>query len=189
MLIERWIARWAGTVVMGCRFVLLTLAIGAQPLLVQAEPRLLGWQDLVPLGWPDRDPLDGQDISRLDDGDPEAQRLYTVLREYLDNAPVVPSLDNETVAIPGFVVPLRFEPQTQTIQEFLLVPFNGACIHVPPPASNQIILVNAEHAVRQFPAHPDTPVLVTGRLRIDHAESELAVSSYRLDASQITAYR
>ncbi|MEQ9546384.1 MAG: DUF3299 domain-containing protein [Marinobacter sp.] len=175
---------------MAYRLLLLTLVllISAQPSLARAEPREIGWQDLVPIGWPDRDPLDGRDISLMDDDDPETQQLYSVLREYLDNAPVVPSLDGQNVIIPGFVVPVSFKAGTREIREFLLVPFYGACIHVPPPASNQIILVDGEQASSQFPEQPDAPVLVTGRLSVNHVESELAVSSYRLDASRITAY-
>jgi hypothetical protein len=164
------------------------LLISTLPSWAQAEPREIGWQDLVPLGWPDRDPLDGQDLSSLDDDDPKAQRLYAVLREYLDDAPVVSSLDGERVRIPGFVVPVSYDAQTREIREFLLVPFYGACIHVPPPASNQIILVNAEQASMALPEQPDTAVQVTGQLMIDYATSDLAVSSYRLDATLVTAY-
>ncbi len=39
-------------------------------------------------------------------------------------------LDNQEVRIPGFVVPL--EGDAKTITAFLLVPYFGACIHVPP---------------------------------------------------------
>lgn len=172
----------------GSAWLALALLISVLSPWAQAEPREIGWQDLAPLGWPDRDPLDGRDLSVLDDDDPEAQRLYAVLREYLDNAPVVSSLDGENVVIPGFVVPVSFDAQTREIREFLLVPFYGACIHVPPPASNQIILVNAERADTTFPEQSDTAVLVTGQLLIDHTASDLAVSSYRLDATRVTAY-
>lgn len=40
-------------------------------------------------------------------------------------------LDNQDVRIPGFVVPL--EGDAKKITAFLLVPYFGACIHVPPP--------------------------------------------------------
>ncbi|OJT01432.1 hypothetical protein BEE62_06875 [Marinobacter nauticus] len=153
-----------------------------------ASPRAVGWHDLVPIGWPDKDPLDGQDVSSLDDEDPEAQRLYQILRDYLDNAPVVEELDGQAVQIPGYIVPVRFEAGTRRIQEFLLVPFYGACIHVPPPASNQIVLVDASDSKAKFPANPADPVIVAGTLRIDRSESELAVSSYHLTASHVIAY-
>lgn len=166
----------------------LCVCLLAVNVVAHASPRPIGWQDLVPIGWPDRDPLDGQDVSALDDEDPEAQRLYQILRDYLDNAPVVEELDGQAIRIPGYIVPVRFEAGTRRIQEFLLVPFYGACIHVPPPASNQIVLVDASDSKAKFPANPADPVIVAGTLRIDRSESELAVSSYHLTASHVIAY-
>lgn len=40
-------------------------------------------------------------------------------------------LDGKEITIAGFVIPL--EGTESNITEFLLVPFFGACIHVPPP--------------------------------------------------------
>lgn len=162
------------------------LVLSSQPL--HSEPRPLGWEELVPQGWPDRDPLDGQDINSMADGDPKAQVLYAALRDYLDNAPVVAALDGQDVSIPGYVVPLEFGANSQEIRQFLLVPYYGACIHTPPPASNQIVLVDAESSVADFPANPQEPVTVTGQLRIQRAQSELGASSYQLNATTITAY-
>ena len=155
---------------------------------VYASPRPVGWHDLVPIGWPDRDPLDGQDISSLAYDDPEAQRLFQILRDYLDNAPVVGELDGQVVQIPGYVVPVRFEAGTRRVKEFLLVPFYGACIHVPPPASNQIVLVDASESRAPFLDNPEEPVMVAGQLKIDRSESDLAVASYHLTATAITPY-
>ncbi|MFA0071313.1 DUF3299 domain-containing protein, partial [Vibrio breoganii] len=50
-------------------------------------------------------------------------------------------LVGKTVKIPGFVIPLEGDSETTT--QFLLVPYYGACIHVPPPPTNQIIFVDA----------------------------------------------
>jgi hypothetical protein len=49
-------------------------------------------------------------------------------------------LDEQEVRIPGFVVPL--EGDAKTVTAFLLVPYFGACIHVPPPPTNQVIYVS-----------------------------------------------
>ncbi len=49
-------------------------------------------------------------------------------------------LDNQEVRIPGFVVPL--EGDAKKITAFLLVPYFGACIHVPPPPTNQVVYVS-----------------------------------------------
>lgn len=49
-------------------------------------------------------------------------------------------LDGQEVRIPGFVVPL--EGDAKKITAFLLVPYFGACIHVPPPPTNQVVYVS-----------------------------------------------
>jgi hypothetical protein len=61
------------------------------------------------------------------------------MRKAWDSAPTEPSLNGERIRIAGFVVPL--ESDQGQLQEFLLVPYFGACIHTPPPPANQIIHV------------------------------------------------
>ena len=60
---------------------------------------------------------------------------------------VVDELDKQHVRIPGYVVPLEFEPGRRH-KEFLFVPYTGACIHYPPPPPNQIIYVRADPGVK-----------------------------------------
>jgi hypothetical protein len=57
--------------------------------------------------------------------------------------------------------PFNFD-QTE-MNEFLLVPFVGACIHVPPPPPNQIILVRSREPVEIGGLFD--PVWVTGEFR------------------------
>ena len=96
-------------------------------------------------------------------------------------AEVVASLDGKRVHIGGYVVPLDFE--ATRIKEFLLVPFVGACIHVPPPPPNQIIYVKSDKGFDvkgQF-----DPVYVTGTLRTTAAATGLADTGYSLDAELV----
>lgn len=58
---------------------------------------------------------------------------------------IVEDLLNTKVAITGFVLPL--EIKGTTTDEFLLVPWVGACIHTPPPASNQIIYIKLKQPI------------------------------------------
>ncbi len=51
------------------------------------------------------------------------------------------SLDGATVRLPGFIVPLE-GVKSGDVSEFLLVPYFGSCIHVPPPPPNQIVYVH-----------------------------------------------
>jgi hypothetical protein len=94
---------------------------------------------------------------------------------------VVPELDGKRVHIGGYVVPLEFD--ATEIKEFLLVPFVGACIHVPPPPPNQIIYVKAAEAFEaggQF-----DPVYVTGTLKTARQHTGLASTGYTIEAAKV----
>ena len=99
-----------------------------------------------------------------------------------DAAPaVVAELDGKRVRIGGYVVPLDFD--ATKIKEFLLVPFVGACIHVPPPPPNQIIYIKAAEGFEvtgQF-----DPVYVTGTLKTARQFTGLAATGYTMEADQV----
>jgi hypothetical protein len=94
---------------------------------------------------------------------------------------VVGELNGKRVKIGGYVVPLDFE--ATTIKEFLLVPFVGACIHVPPPPANQIVYVKSDKGF-QIAGQFD-PVWVTGTLKTETAFTGLADAGYSLDAEAV----
>ena len=96
---------------------------------------------------------------------------------------VVESLDGKHVHIGGYVVPLDFD--ATTVKEFLLVPFVGACIHVPPPPANQIIYVKSAKGLSlkgQF-----DPVYVTGTMKVSFTPTGLADAAYSIDADAVEA--
>jgi hypothetical protein len=70
------------------------------------------------------------------------------------------------------------------VKELLLVPFVGACIHVPPPPSNQVIHVMAQTAFKMRDLFD--PVWVTGVLTIVQSSTELADASYALAAESVS---
>ncbi|MGA1600401.1 MAG: DUF3299 domain-containing protein [bacterium] len=45
------------------------------------------------------------------------------------------------VKIPGYAVPVEGDDGFDFVQEFLLVPVFGMCVHVPPPPPNQVVYV------------------------------------------------
>jgi hypothetical protein len=96
-------------------------------------------------------------------------------------APVVQSLDGKRVHIGGYVVPLDFE--ATRVKEFLLVPFIGACIHVPPPPANQIVYVKAEQGFDVKATFE--PVWVTGTLTVTPAFTGLAEAGYTITAEKV----
>ena len=99
-----------------------------------------------------------------------------------DSAPaVVSEFNGKLVSIGGYIVPLDFE--NTTIKEFLLVPYVGACIHVPPPPSTQIIYVKSGKGIEitgQF-----DPVNVIGTMKTETAFTGLADAGYSLSADSV----
>ncbi|MGB0140616.1 MAG: DUF3299 domain-containing protein [bacterium] len=84
--------------------------------------------------------------------------------------PRLQAIEGRLIRVPGYVVPLLgdFGGDFETLDEFLLVPVYGMCIHVPPPPPNQVIYVKMNESVeveKLFDA-----VWVTGQLQIDVSE-------------------
>lgn len=162
------------------------LSLGAPPA-ADAEVLELIWDDLIPEDYVLENPLEDlsdEEYAGLMDGSEKAQRLMSELRAAWDNAPVVEALDGRTIRLPGFVVPLDFE--AEKIREFLLVPYFGACIHVPPPPANQIVFVKSEEGVeieRLYDA-----VIIQGRMETAAVSSELAQAGYTLHATAVEPY-
>ncbi|MFZ1102741.1 MAG: DUF3299 domain-containing protein, partial [Hyphomicrobiaceae bacterium] len=96
-------------------------------------------------------------------------------------APVVAALDGKRVRIGGYVVSLDFD--ATKVKEFLLVPFVGACIHVPPPPANQIVYVKSEAGFEVTGMFD--PVWVTGTLKTATAHTGLAEAGYSLVAEKV----
>lgn len=94
-------------------------------------------------------------------------------------------LHGREVRLPGFVVPLEYDAN-QNVTEFFLVPYFGACIHVPPPPPNQIIYV-AYPAGLALPSIFE-PFSVEGRLVIATTSNDTALSAYRIDAARVLPY-
>jgi hypothetical protein len=92
---------------------------------------------------------------------------------------VVPELNGQMVRMAGYALPL--EHSEKGVKEFLLVPFIGACIHVPPPPPNQIVFV---HLHKDFAAKDlYTPVLVTGRMSVTPAKARLTLIDGQSDVA------
>ncbi|WP_431051481.1 DUF3299 domain-containing protein [Roseateles sp. L2-2] len=147
--------------------------------------RDLTWIQLVPPGWDPMKRFRDVGIGRLSDNSPRTAALMADLRDELDNAPLVESLQDAPVRLPGYVVPLQTD--RDGVREFLLVPYFGACIHMPPPPANQIILVKLAQPSKQLRSM-DT-VWASGVMRLDRQPSDMGVSGYRLDAANVEPYR
>jgi uncharacterized protein len=146
--------------------------------------RKITWDDLMPKDWDPMKEFKDMQMSILSDSDPRANAMLKRIREVWDNAPTNTAMEGAAVRIPGYLVPL--EDTKAGMKEFLLVPYFGACIHSPPPPSNQII-----HVLPKAPAtglrSMDT-VWISGTLRTVRSDTTMGVSSYRMDAVLVEPY-
>ena len=95
------------------------------------------------------------------------------------------ALDNQLVSIPGFMVPL--EDDADQVTEFLLVPFAGACIHVPPPPPNQMVYVKLQHNQKAKMSFAE-PIMVTGHLHVATVDSPYGDVSFSMDGDTVRPY-
>jgi uncharacterized protein len=95
-------------------------------------------------------------------------------------------VDGKRVRIPGFMVPL--EDGADGVDEFLLVPYFGACIHTPPPPPNQIVYVRMERGKRVRVNLWD-PIWMEGELRVSEIESPYGAVGHQLVGITLSPYR
>ena len=145
------------------------------PLISNANDVLtLDWIDLIPEK--ERNQFDQNQMPFSNhDGEAVEQSMIGGIRE---------ELNGSKVKIPGFVIPL--EGDDKIVTEFLLVPYFGACIHVPPPPPNQILYVKFEKGapIQQL----WDVVYVVGKLKTQHISHEMAEVGYLLDGVGLEEY-
>ncbi|MDP2575863.1 DUF3299 domain-containing protein [Vibrio penaeicida] len=141
---------------------------------VTVETLTLDWIDLIPESERKRFTAGGM---------PAADHNTTDVRQSKVGS-VRPELNGSKVKIPGFVIPL--EGDDKKVTEFLLVPYFGACVHVPPPPPNQIIYVKFEKGA---PIHQLWDVIyVVGTLKTETINSDLAETGYLIEGIEIEEY-
>ncbi len=103
----------------------------------------------------------------------------------LTSMEVIAKMNNKAIRIPGFIVPLEFNEEKK-ITQFFLVPYFGACIHLPPPPPNQIIFItyNKGISVKELL----DPIWVSGTLQTSHHENEVALSAYSMQMKSYEPY-
>jgi hypothetical protein len=138
--------------------------------------RQIRWPDLAPRDWDTSRQLRSLDLGALRDADPRAQRLLADMRTAWDAAPTVEALDGAAVRLAGYVVPLEADSRGMT--EMLLVPYEGACIHTPPPPANQVVHVTFDPPVKGLRMMDN--VRVRGTITAHREATFRAVSGYEL---------
>jgi len=98
---------------------------------------------------------------------------------------VVEDLNGTRIRLPGYVVPLDFNAASE-YDEFLLVPYFGACLHTPPPPPNQIVFIKSDPATKI--ANINEPVWVEGIMKTGKFGSDLGNSAYELTLAKLEPY-
>ena len=156
---------------------LVCLSLAANPVVAEDgnDPgtRQITWDDLLPEGWvPPAASVD----HFFDAAPPHAANM--------SDAPVVRELDGQRIRLPGYLVPITLEGEK--LKDFLMVPYFGACIHVPPPPPNQVVFVSLPEAV--LVDDPYGPHWVTGVLTTTTSSTELAEAAYTLAGERVEVF-
>jgi hypothetical protein len=125
---------------------------------------------------PERTPETEEYYKEVDEALPTLKKAGIDIKELLAKrkqirTSVVEKLNDQTVRIPGYLLPI--EVSKGKVTEFLLVPYVGACIHVPPPPPNQIIHVNYTQKEGYKSSKLFEPVWVNGKIAVKSVTQEL----------------
>ena len=191
------------------------------------QVRQLSWKDLVPAHFYSEDPLAKltqeqketvyrviNTLDKLPERGPETERYYKEIDEDIPwlrqsgidiaelmakrkqfRTAIVEELNGQRVRIPGYLLPL--ERSDTKVKEFLLVPYIGACIHVPPPPPNQIVHVNIVQKEGYRVKSLYEPVWVSGQISVKSMVKDLYLVDgsaginigYTMQANRIEPYK
>ncbi|WP_372625647.1 DUF3299 domain-containing protein [Arsukibacterium sp.] len=175
------------------------LSVTLSMLLVASFSMLLNASEVKTIEWTDLMPE--EDLAALQ-AMPEVQHDYSQPSPFDDNyngndpaagaweqilqsAKVKEEYNNTKVRIPGFIVPLEFDGE-QNVTSFFLVPYFGACIHVPPPPPNQIIYVSGAKNLKADMIY--SPFWIIGTITTQPMSHDLANAAYSLKADSVEEY-
>ena len=148
---------------------------------VPGKPETLQWLDLLSdaeraLGPPPPLPANHNFLDEAP-GQAQAQQL-----SFTPN----PALEGRLMRLPGYIVPISQDAQGR-VTEFFLVPYFGACIHLPPPPPNQVVYAVAAQpfALKSL----TTPYWVAGVLQLGSKTTRLGAAAYTVRSGSVEPYR
>lgn len=150
-------------------------AIGARPDTSgrdESGAREIDWLELLP----------PEDLKALE-AMPEIDHAGDMtMPEVMSSTRTVAAMNGVRGKVPGYLVPISFDAN-QRITELFLVPYFGACIHVPPPPPNQLIFIRPENPIEL--GNLWDAYWVHGTVRIDLTENAIAKSAYTLELERL----
>ncbi len=169
---KRFLIQAMATMLLAC-----TLAVPAA-----AAPQQIDWIELVP----------AEQRSSFDPAPPPPAHDYLTgeagglaAQQPLDFS-VNMELEGREIKIPGFVVPLELD-DAGNVTEFFLVPYFGACIHVPPPPPNQMVYVIMKQGIQLDSMY--SAYWITGKLSARTRTTRLGAAAYTLAATAYEEYK
>lgn len=136
----------------------------------------LSWEDLLP----ENETTLPQAFRGLIDHD-----SAPLVNQQPESSGVRTDWNGQIVRLPGFVVPIDYKGAGVTA--FILVPYAGACVHVPPPPANQLVFVTTETPYESQGLFE--PINVIGMFGVSPISTQLAEIGYALSADKIEPYR
>ena len=149
---------------------------------------------------PKRGPQTEEDYKQIDEAMPALRQAGIDIKKLLAKrkeirTSMVKELDGQLVRIPGYLLPL--DVSGAKVTEFLLVPYVGACIHVPPPPPNQIVYVKTAQNKGYEGQKIFDPVWVTGVIAVKSMSKDLFLVDgsaginigYSMQANKIEPYK
>lgn len=180
------------------RHCLMVLLFAITNLTVASEYQQINWVDLLP----EKDLIALENppayLSEIDDGSDDdllVNKMISALEQStvpddayqraLVSTDVVEAFNDKAIRLPGFIVPIEMNDK-QEVTEFFLVPYFGACIHLPPPPPNQIIHVTSKTGILVEDIY--NAYWLEGTIKTTFTENEVAQSAYSMTAESVEPY-
>lgn len=126
-----------------------------------------------------QDSLDSFQQRQLEDE--QAQQYQAAL----SSTRVIQGFDGKAIRIPGFIVPLA-QNEDKEVTRFFIVPYFGACLHMPPPPPNQILYVESEQGITLENLYD--PYWFEGVVSIEQKVDAMGTSAYSLALDNYALY-
>jgi hypothetical protein len=149
--------------------------IGARPAtdgLPKSDVREIDWLELLP-------PEDLKALEEMPEIDHQGQMQ---MPQAMTSTKTVAAMDGVKGKVPGYLVPIAFD-DNQRVTEMFLVPYFGACVHVPPPPPNQLIYIKPRNPVEL--GNLWDAYWVHGTMRASLVENAMATSAYALELDRL----
>lgn len=140
-----------------------------------ADAREIEWNDLMP----------EEDSQAWIENQTRVDHSGTGPSEVFQSSRTIDELDGQELRIAGFVVPVETTAEGQ-LKEFFLVPYFGACIHLPPPPANQIIYGRLENPIDMINIWD--AFYMEGTLNVEDISNDTADAAYTMNVDSLVVY-